>query len=56
MYKVIITKFGRTHESICVDLTDANFTILEQHAKARDLGMVQGIDYEVELIDLAEAS
>lgn len=54
MYKVIITKFGRTYETICVDLTEANFTILEQHAKARDVGMVQGDHYEVELVELTK--
>lgn len=53
MYQVAITWFGKTTVVDCADLTEASFTILDQHAAARALCAVQGRDYEVELREVA---
>ena len=53
MYKVTITQLGKTTEQTFNNITEASFTILDQHANAKAVGFIQGRDYEVRLDEVA---
>lgn len=53
MYKVTITQLGKTTEQTFDNITEASFTILNVHANARAIGLIQGQQYEVQLDEVA---